>query len=437
MEKTAITIINTLKNKGYEAYFAGGCVRDMLLGVEPKDYDIVTSAKPEDIEDILEHTIPIGKQFGVILALRNGHHFEVATFRSDSGYSDGRRPDYVTFTSAKEDAIRRDFTVNGMFFDPIANKVIDYVEGKNDLNEKVIRFIGDPKKRIKEDHLRIIRAIRFKTQLKFQYEPRTYQTIKKYKKLILDISKERIRDELIKIMQLPNLDEAFTDLEDLRILDLILPEILNLKGVAQPLKYHQEGDVWNHTFKALKSLSLNTPNEVKWAVLFHDSGKPDTFIVKQDRIHFDGHCQRSAEIAYNALLRLKFPKEFISNVVWLIKHHMMMKPLLEMTQRRQNHWYSHPQFSNLLQVFKADITGSDPSDFTLYNKIYADFVNNKITPTQKLLTGKDLIKYFGINPGPIIGKILKEVEHQHLEENIHTREEALIYTKTLIKKWNI
>jgi poly(A) polymerase len=433
MEKTAIAIVKILRQAGHEAYFAGGCVRDILTRHEPQDYDIVTSAKPEEIESLLEHTIPIGKKFGVILAIRNNHHFEIATFRSDSGSSDGRRPDFVTYTSAKEDAWRRDFTINGMFYDPVGREIIDYVGGKNDLHENVIRFIGDPEQRIKEDHLRILRAIRFRNKLGFQYAPNLYQAIKENRRLVLKVSKERIRNELNKIILLKNVSQAFTDMEDLAILKLILPEVLAIKGVAQPLAYHLEGDVWNHTFKALASVSVKAPLVLRWAVLLHDIGKTDTFKVEADRIHFDGHCQLSGQMARKILSRLCFPNKFIQDVVWLVEHHMMMKPLKTMTKRRKIYWYKHFQFNNLLRLCRADIMGSNPRNFKLYREIRAEYLKFKHQKQIKpLIKGKDILHKFKIAPGPQIGKILAEIEHAHLEEKIHTKKEAYILAGKLL-----
>jgi len=245
MEKTSIKIVKTLRKAGYDAFWAGGCVRDILLMREPKDYDIVTNAKPDVIEDLLEHTIPIGKEFGVILAIVNGHHFEIATFRSDSGYSDGRRPDAVTFSHPEEDAKRRDFTINGLFYDPIKKQILDFVDGKRDIKDRLIRFIGDPHERILEDHLRIVRAIRFKTTLDFQYHPETYRAIKKHAALAAKVSSERLRDEFDKIMLDDNPVEGWEDMEDTGVLGYVMPELLELKGVAQPVEFHHEGDVWD------------------------------------------------------------------------------------------------------------------------------------------------------------------------------------------------
>jgi len=435
LEKTALQIVKKLKDAGFETYFAGGCVRDIILKHEPQDYDIVTSAKPDEIEHILEHTIPIGKKFGVILSIKNHHQFEIATFRSDSTTSDGRRPAYITYTTARNDAMRRDFTINGMFYDPLTQNFLDYVGGKNDLHENIIRFIGDPEKRITEDHLRIMRAIRFRNKLQFQYHPKTYQALRKLGHLARKNSSERIRDELNKIIKLKNVNQAFTDLEDLGILHHILPEILNLKGVAQPLRYHQEGDVWDHTFKALHSVSTKAPLEVRWAVLLHDVGKPDTFKLKADRIHFDGHCSKSEEIAIKILKRLNFSRQFITNVAWIIKHHMMMIPLTKMTNRRKLHWYHHPQFNNLLRLCRADIMGTNPHDLRLYQKIRNDYLRmKKLKKNKPLLMGKDILRHFKISSGPMVGEILKHIEHLYLEEKIHNKKEALIIAKKWLKK---
>ncbi len=298
MHITAIDLVKTLHKAGFQAYFAGGCVRDMLMGNAPKDIDIVTDALPDELEELFEHTIPIGKQFGVIIVVQNGHHFEIATFRSDSGYSDGRRPDAVTFTTAENDAKRRDFTINGMFYDPIAEKYLDYINGLKDLKAKLIRFIGNADERIQEDHLRLLRAIRFRNQFDFQYEPDTYEAVKKYAPLILEkVSKERIRDELNKMIMdktLPSM--AFEDMSHLGILELIIPELEKLRGCAQPMKFHKEGDVWTHTMAALDSLPPDASLLARWATLLHDIGKPDTFELKE-RIRFNSHASMGAKIA--------------------------------------------------------------------------------------------------------------------------------------------
>lgn len=427
MLPTSVEIIRQLKKAGHEAYWAGGCVRDMLLGIEPKDFDIVTSAKPDEIEDILEHTIPVGKQFGVILAIKNGHKFEVATFRSDSGYSDGRRPDAVTFTNAEEDAKRRDFTINGMFYDPVEDKVLDFVGGRKDLEARLIRFIGDPEKRIMEDHLRILRAIRFKNEYDFQYEPKTYAAIVNNAALADRVSNERIAAELNKMIMSAPPSAPFNDMEDTQVLKEIMPELLKMKGCAQPFEYHKEGDVWTHTMLALDSLPATAPLSVRWAVLFHDIGKPETFDLKE-RIRFDKHVNASSELARKILLRFKYPRRFTEEVCWMIEHHMMMTPLKEMSEGRKMHWFLHPLFLNLMQVFKADIEGTDPKDFSLYDDIYEMYrnaVGRLAEPPPPFVSGKEVMDILGIGPGERVGRILYELREKQLGGEIRDKEEAL------------
>lgn len=433
MKPTSIQIIENLRKFGFEAYWAGGCVRDILLGIEPKDYDIVTSAQPDEIEDILEHTIPIGKEFGVILAVQNDHNFEIATFRSDAGYSDGRRPDAIEFTNAEEDAKRRDFTINGMFYDPTEDKVLDFVGGQKDLDAKLIRFIGDPSERILEDHLRILRAIRFKNEFGFQYEPKTYEALVKHSALVIDkVSNERIADEINKMMMSVNPVGAFEDMEDIGVLKVVLPEVLAMKGCAQPMEYHQEGDVWDHSMLALQSLPETTQLPVRWAVLLHDIGKPDTFKL-EERIRFDGHVQRSKEIAHDILTRFHFPRKTVEEVKWLVEHHMMMVPLVEMPIGRKRHWFLHPYFLNLMQLFKADAEGTRPTDLSLYQKIldlYRETMKEMPKEPNPLLSGKDVMETLGIKPGERVGEVLEELREKQLAQELTTTEEAMEWLKS-------
>lgn len=428
MRLTAQKIVKPLQDKGFEAYWVGGCVRDMLLNIHPKDFDIATSATPDQIQKLLPRTLEVGKKFGVIIAIVNNHHFEIATFRSDSGYSDGRRPDAVIFTSAKEDALRRDFTINALFYDPIKDKIIDYVGGQKDIEEKLIKFIGDPEKRILEDHLRLIRAVRFKNTFNFRYHPDTYNAIKKHAQLINKISRERIRDELIKIMQnCGDLRRAFEDLSDTELLQAIIPELENLKGVSQPIQYHQEGDVWEHTMRAISLLKPTVSLNTKFATLFHDIGKPQTFKIKE-RIRFDGHCEVSAEIAQKILNRLRFPKRDIDNIAWLIKHHMMFIPLTEMTAGRRRHWFLQENFLDLMEVFRADAMGAEPQDLSLYNQVMELYRHDLAHVPEKpkpILTGAEIMKELKIKPGKRVGEILAQLLERQLAKKIKTRAKAL------------
>ncbi|MDO8507187.1 MAG: CCA tRNA nucleotidyltransferase [bacterium] len=435
MENTALEIVKELKDKGFESYFAGGTVRDLLLGKAPKDYDIVTSAKPEEIEDILEHTIPIGKKFGVILAVRNGHNFEVATFRSDAAYSDGRRPDAVYFTDPKEDALRRDFTINGMFYDPMTKKVLDFVDGQEDLKNKTLRFIGDSHERIVEDNLRLLRAIRFKNSLDLEYAPGTLDAIKNNKELIQNVSAERIQDELTKILLGKNPGQALREMSGAGILQIILPEAEALKGVKQPELYHKEGDVFEHILMSLDALPEKPSTELAWAVLLHDIGKPQTYSVS-DRIRYNGHAEKGSELVGEIGKRLKFSNEMASNLKWLVAHHMMLGDLLKMKKARQAHWIHQPLFNELLELLRADALGTKPKDLSLYNELkkLSEEKELLLPSPEILLTGKEIMEEFGIKEGPEIGEILDKVHHAQMEEHIRTKEEALKFVQEILEK---
>lgn len=442
MQKTALVLVGKLQKAGYEAYFAGGCVRDMLMETEPSDYDIATSARPEEIERVLKKTIPVGKQFGVILAEENGHHFEVATFRSDSSSSDGRRPDAVIFTHPEEDARRRDFTINGLFYDPVTKKVFDFVDGQKDLAFKLIRFIGDPEARASEDHLRILRAVRFKNQLDFTYHPDTERALKKYCHFVEDVSKERVQDELTKMLLSPRRAHAMRELDTFEILDLILPEVTACKGVRQPTQYHQEGDVFTHLLKTLHSLQdsllqdYKISKELVWAVFLHDIGKPATFEKKPDRIHFDGHAKLSAHLAGAVCRRLKFSRAERLKIEWLIEHHMTIGLIPKMRRAHQLKLFMHLWFRELLALHWCDESGSVPCDLTLYRNVktlYDDFKNEKLLPCHlgPLLDGKEVMDLLQLKPGPKVKEVLAALHEAQLEGEVITKEEAVEFTKKL------
>ena len=432
MEQTSLKIVRILQDAGHQAYWAGGCVRDMLLGKEPKDYDIATSATPDQIEDLLEKTIPIGKEFGVILAIEGDHQFEVATFRSDSGYSDGRRPDAILFTHAEDDATRRDFTINGIFCDPISKKIYDYVDGQADLKEKLIRFIGDPHERILEDHLRILRAIRFKNTLEFQYHPDTYHAITTHAKLADKVSGERMRDELNKMLLSDHAEDALEDLLETGVLKEVLPEVYAMKGVAQPTEYHHEGDVWAHAKQSLNSLSKYASIQLRWATFLHDVGKPMTFKLKE-RIRFDHHAQEGAKIAHNILRRLAFSRKDIGHITWVIEHHMMLPQLLDMPLGRQRHWFFLPGFKDLLAVFEADIAGTDPARYDLYTRVleaYNDTLEKMPKVPKPLLSGNEIMELLKLKPGKKVGEIAEELREKQLGHELTTKKQATDWLKT-------
>jgi poly(A) polymerase len=436
MKVTATNIVKKLVHHGFRAYFAGGCVRDLLMKKKPHDYDIATNAKPEQIEKLFKKTIPIGKQFGVMIVIEKGHHFEIATFRSDSGYSDGRRPDAVLFTDPREDAKRRDFTINGMFYNPIQKKVLDYVNGKRDLTERLIHFIGSPRKRIEEDHLRIIRAIRFAHQINGQYHPETYKAIKHHAHLITDVSKERIRDELNKILLLPNRSKALEDMAELGVLEHIFPELLETKGIAQPFMYHQEGSVWHHIMRSLASIKYKPSLTLIWAILLHDIGKPRTFHI-DNRIRFNRHDHVSSEMAKTILKRFALPKKFIERVSWIVAHHMMLGNIPTMDELKQIKWVINPNFRMLMALLKADINGTVPKDMSLYKqlrRLEKEIRHRLPRKIPQLLSGKILIKKFHMKPGPAIGELLEEVRDFQLTGEMSTKQQAMDYVDRKLKK---
>lgn len=427
----AHTIVKKLQSHGFKAYFAGGAVRDMLLEKKFGDIDIATSATPDEIEALFVRTYPIGKQFGVILVTEGQHHFEVATFRSDSGTSDGRRPEYIIYTSPEEDARRRDFTINGMFYDPTTDEVLDYVGGKSDLAEKVIRFIGDPQARIEEDHLRLLRAVRFAHQICGQYEPQTYAAIKKNAGLIATVSGERIREELTKMLLLPTRSACFEDLQDLGLLPMILPEVAELKGVAQPSLYHKEGSVWIHAMRSIDSLKGKDATDVSllWAVLLHDCGKPATFHV-EGHIRFDGHAKLSAEMSGDALERLKFPRAEKEKICWAIEHHMSLQALIDKNTSllRKIHWVTHPWYYFLLRLHLADARGALPRTQGMYPELMQERKIIKQTIPKrlpKLISGEEVMSLLHLDRGPRVGEALSKIREWQLLGEVKTKKEVI------------
>lgn len=435
MENSAIQIIKILKEAGFEAYFAGGSVRDLLMGNEINDYDIASSAKPDEIEALFKKTFPIGKNFGVILAELNGHHFEIASFRSDSSFSDGRRPDAITFTNAKEDAVRRDFTINGLFYDPIKKKVFDFVDGQRDIKNKIIRFIGNPEERIKEDNLRLLRAIRFKNNFSFKYDKNTKNAIKELSHFVFDISKERIADELTKMLLHKHRSHSLKELYEFKIMDELLPELVACKNVKQPKEFHQEGDVFTHILKSLHDMPKEfVSKELVWSVLLHDIGKPMSFMEKVDRIHFDGHAELSAKMANDILRRFKFSKAFITKVVWLISHHMIISTIPKMRRAHMVDLFWNPYFEDLMKLHYCDEIGSLPIDLSLYEEImqlYKEFKNEKLLEDhfKPILNGNDLMEIFNLEEGPNLKKILKELRYSQIDAVVKNKEEAIAFVK--------
>ena len=430
MEKTARQICARLREHGHIAYFAGGCVRDMVRGLTPKDFDVATDAPPEVVQQIFPRTYAVGAKFGVIVVVENGTNFEVATFRSDDIYVDGRRPRAVHFASPEEDARRRDFTINGMFFDPVENQVIDFVGGRADLEAKMVRAIGDPVQRFAEDRLRMLRAVRFATVLDYQIDRRTWEALVSNASAILNISAERIRDELVRIFLSPNRVRGWDLLDESGLIRAILPEIEPMKGCKQPEQFHPEGDVFEHTRLMLQLLRANVSVPLVFSVILHDIAKPVT--AQHDatgRIRFNEHDRIGAAMTEQIMERLRFSRAEIDATVEMVQQHMVFKDVPKMRVARLKRFMARPTFEEELELHRVDCEGShrilDNYEFLLRKR--EEFANEPIIPPP-LVRGDDLIA-LGLKPGPKFGDILEAVETRQLEGILKTREGALEWVR--------
>lgn len=432
-EETATAIVRTLHKHGHQAYFAGGCVRDVLRGEAPKDFDIATSATPDTIRSLFSKTIPVGVQFGVILVVEEGTAFEVATFRTEGGYQDGRRPSQVAFTDVKEDACRRDFTVNGLYFDVEKKQVLDFVEGEKDLKAKVIRTIGDPTKRFLEDHLRMLRAVRFAVQLGFEIDAATLAAVKKNAELIKKVSQERIRDEFCKVLTSPNPSRGVRLLDETGLLGHFLPEVITLKGVEQPSEYHPEGDVFIHTMMLLDGLS-NAPIELAMGCLLHDIAKPATFVRAADRIRFHGHDKIGADMSRDICKRLTFSNDQTKLICELVAEHLRFKDAKSMKISTLKRFFSLDRFDLHMELHRLDCMASHKhlDAYEFCKEKLAEFAKEPPAPS-KLVTGDDLIA-LGLRPSREFSEILREVEDAVLEGIVKTREEGIALVKERLKK---
>jgi putative nucleotidyltransferase with HDIG domain len=427
LEKAGVEVVEKLRAKNYEAYFAGGYARDLFLNIVPHDIDIATSAEPDKIEKIFPKNVPTGKVFGVIRVEMDDLWFEIATFRKDLPSEDARHPKGVKFTSAEEDAKRRDFTVNGLFYDPVSQEVIDFVGGIDDLKNKVLRFIGNPFLRIEEDHLRLIRAIRFKNKLSFRMLPEDWQAVHNNAEKIKTVSPERIAEELTKMLLHPSRAESIRDLEKAGILKVIAPELQDAVGVPQPPQFHSEGDVFAHTLLALKSLPENVEPKIAWAILLHDIGKPKVIKTpekdKTARIKFYDHEKIGAEMAENVLKRLRFSNEFVKDVGWLVLNHMMDTYIPKMREAKRRQLFQDPRFPMLTEVFRADrlasLSPEGKPKMDDYNQSMDLWHEELARPAEekkkKIISGDDIMKKFKLKPGKRIGQIIDEVNEAYLE----------------------
>ena len=425
LRDSATRIVTRLRGAGFQAYFVGGCVRDMLLGTEPHDIDIATSAQPADVRRLFDHVIEVGAQFGVSRVELDGDWFEVAAFRTDLGYSDGRRPDAVRFTDAQGDVLRRDFTINGLLLDPADNRLLDYVGGEDDLRRKLIRCIGDPAVRFAEDKLRLLRAIRFAARLEYEIDPATYRAIQDAAPAVTTVSPERIGAELLNIFTAPHADRALTLLRNAGLLQHVLPEIHQMIGVRQPEAFHPEGDVFEHTRLMLAGMQNPSP-ELALAVLLHDVGKPATY-TEEDRIRFNFHARVGAEIAQAICRCLRMPNTVTETVVALVGTHMHFMDVPNMRESRLKRFLREPYFTDALELHRLDCLASHKNldTWQFCKDKLATLEPEQIRPP-RLLTGHDLIE-MGRTPGPLFSQILEAVEDAQLEGRIHSREEAIAF----------
>jgi poly(A) polymerase len=421
----AIGVVRRLREQGYEAFFAGGCVRDMLLQKPPQDYDVATNARPEEIQRLFSQTIPVGAQFGVILVVVDGEPFEVATFRHDGPYLDGRRPSHVRYGTLEEDILRRDFTINGMLYDPLGDQVIDLVEGRADLERRLIRAIGEPRARFEEDRLRMIRAVRFAASLGFTIDPLTFKAIQQLAARITTIAWERIGDEVTRMLTEGGARRGFELLDQSGLLQVLLPEMVALKGTPQSPDYHPEGDVFAHTLLLLGHLAPSSSETLAYGCLLHDIAKPVCFRQETDRITFYGHTEVGAAMAAEILKRLKRSRESWERVAYLVRNHLRHVQAPQMRLSTLKRFLREEGIEELLELTRIDALASngDLQYYQFCKQRLAELNEAQIRPAP-LVRGTDLIA-LGLVPGPIFTEILQRVEDQQLGGELTSREQAL------------
>ncbi|HYS22909.1 MAG TPA: CCA tRNA nucleotidyltransferase [Candidatus Eisenbacteria bacterium] len=431
LREMANSICDTLRGNGYQALLVGGCVRDVLLGREPADYDVTTDATPEEVARLFPESIAVGAQFGVILIPRDGLKVEVATFRSDVGYSDGRHPDRVVYSkTAQEDVQRRDFTINGLLMRHDTEEVLDFVGGQSDLEAKVIRAIGEPDRRFAEDKLRMMRAVRFAARFGFEIEAATFRAIRRHVGEIHQVSPERLREELTKLLTEGAARRAFELLDETWLLQQVLPEVGAMKGVEQPHQYHPEGDVWIHTLMMLEGLPAGTAPTLAWGVLLHDVGKPPTFqsaAETGDRIRFNNHVEVGVRMAEAICRRLRFSNEDTDQILALVDNHMKFGAVEEMRTSTLKKFVRLPRFEEHLALHRLDCLSSHRhlASYEFVRRFLEVTPPEQVRP-ERLLTGDDL-QAMGFRPGPLFAQILRALEDMQLEGQIRTRAEAEEY----------
>jgi poly(A) polymerase len=429
----ANSICDTLRRHGHEALLVGGCVRDLLLNREPADYDVTTDATPERVLQLFPDGIGVGAQFGVVLVLRDTAKVEVATFRSDVGYSDGRHPDRVLYSKTpREDVARRDFTINGLLMRHDTGEVLDYVGGQDDVHARLVRAIGDPDRRFTEDKLRMLRAIRFAARFGYAIEPATFAAIQEHAPEIHVVSPERIREELTKLLTEGAARRGFELLDDSGLLQQLLPEISAMKDVPQPPEFHPEGDVWIHTRLMLESLPTGASPTLAWGVLLHDVGKPPTFrpaSATGDRIRFDGHAEVGVKMATAICHRLRFSNDDTQQILALVANHMKFKDVTQMRKSTLKRFVRLPAFSEHLELYRLDCLSSHGrlEAFQALKNFLAETPPEQFSPP-RLLTGVDL-QDMGYVPGPHFQRMLTALEDAQLEGQLQTRDQAILFIR--------
>ena len=434
----ANSICETLHRAGFQALLVGGCVRDLLLQRVPADYDVATNATPDQVLQLFPHGVTVGARFGVILVPQDGMKVEVATFRSDIGYADGRHPDRVVYSrSPEEDVQRRDFTINGLLMRHDTGEVLDYLNGRADLQAGIIRAIGEPDRRFAEDKLRMLRAVRFAARFGYEIEPETFRAIRRHAPEVKQVSAERIREELTRILTEGRARAGFALLDLCWLLPIVLPQISALKGVAQPPQYHPEGDVWTHTLMMLEGLPTGCSATLAWGVLLHDVGKPATFRSAKetgDRIRFDGHVEVGMAIARKLLGELRFSNDDTEQILALIEHHMRFKDVARMKPATLKRFVRLPRFEEHMALHQLDCLSSN-RNLEAYEFV-KEFIRRtppEVVRPDKLVTGNDLLA-MGYAPGPQVGRILAAVEEAQLEGELRNREQALSFIERHFEK---
>jgi poly(A) polymerase len=446
----ATLICNRLRAAGHQAYLVGGCVRDLLLDREPADFDVATDAHPERVQQLFPGSVDVGARFGVILVVRDARlqngllqggvsqddvlQVEVATFRSDIGYSDGRHPDRVEYSrSPEEDVRRRDFTINGLMLDTETGEVLDFVGGRADLNAGIVRAIGAPELRFREDKLRMARAVRFAARFGYQIEPTTLAAIRSAAPQVTSVSAERLRDELTKLLTEGAARQGFEILDETRLLDALLPEVSRMKGVAQPPQFHPEGDVWIHTRMMLGHIPAGASVTLAWAVLLHDVGKPPTFVSAErtgDRIRFDGHAEMGARMAAAICQRLRFATRDAEQIESLVANHLRFKDVFQMRPATLKRFVRLDRFEEHLELHRLDCSASHGNleAYEFVRRFIRETPAEQVRPA-RLMTGEDL-KEMGWKPGPRFKEILNAVEEAQLDGTLEGREEALEFVRS-------